>query len=298
MLWSLMIKSLTEIWTGRASLNKAFWLYSVLLYGVVVFGGYFLISRLINQNTFHWNSVAYLAFCVLFFVLLFVGLVRSAGRHIQGGGNVQLASIYQALGLLGGLGIFYLGLDAIQLGTDDYTPLKRPFDASERNSYQFALSEDKRSLHLSGIFDLGATKALRALLQENPNIDRLTLESKGGHIYAARGVAKELEENTLDTHVPTACASACVVVFAAGKKRTLALGAKLGFHQYAFDTHKSLPFKLQDEQQKELDYYLSKGVSQTFVDKVFSVPASELWLPAHDELLQSGLVHEIVLAPK
>ncbi len=238
--------------------------------------------------------MAYLSFCLLFFLFLFVGLVRSAGRHIQRGGNVQLASIYQALGLLGGLGIFYLGLDAIQLGTDDYTPLKRPFDASERASYQYQLSENQQTLHLSGLLNLGATKAFKALLKQHTDISTLSLASEGGHIYAARGVAKVVADNKLNTHVPSHCASACVVVFAAGVKRTLGPNAKLGFHQYAFDTHKSLPFNLQDEQQKELDFYLARGVSPNFVDKVFSVPASQLWQPEHDELLQSGLVHEII----
>ncbi len=287
-------KTLREIWSGNAALTRAFWVHYVLIYSVLVIGGYVVISRWFNTDGFHWSVLGYLVFAALIYIFLFVGLVRSAGRHIKEGGNVQFASVYQALGLIGGLGITYIGLDIIQLGTDDYTPLKHAFDASERQTYTYEVNEAQDTIQLSGILDLGATKALRELVLEYPNIKWLRLVSEGGHIYAARGVAKVVQEYQFDTHVPTSCSSACVVVFAAGKKRTMADGAKLGFHQYAFETSKPLPFNLQDEQQKEVKFYLNRGVRQEFVDKIFSLPCSQLWQPDNDELLQSGLVHEFI----
>ncbi|MFT5260756.1 MAG: hypothetical protein ACI9J2_000149 [Saprospiraceae bacterium] len=290
------MKILHDIRLGRASVHKYFWLYGVLGFLLVIVGGYFVISRLFNPGIFHWSIAAYLLFSVLFYLMLFVGLVRSAGHHIQQGGNVQLASIYQALGLLGALGLFYLSLDAVQLGTEDYTPLSRPYSAVERETYKLGLATNKQTIVIKGIINLGITKSLRRLLDENKTVEKIILQSDGGHIYAARGVAKLILEHQIDTHVDTACSSACVVVFAAGSKRSLAEGGKLGFHQYTFDTGKSLPFNVQDEQQKETIFYLERGVSKTFLDEIFSVPFTQLWQPKAEELLQSGLVHVILPA--
>lgn len=74
-------------------------------------------------------------------------------------------------------------------------------------------------------------KALRNLLRQHKDITVLALESTGGSHYSSVEIGELVFDFGLDTHVPNICESACVTTFLGGTTRTLARGARLGFHQ-------------------------------------------------------------------
>ena len=78
-------------------------------------------------------------------------------------------------------------------------------------------------------------------------IDSLILKGPGGDLDAGYALAGVVLEKGLNVMVPkgTKCASACSLIFSAGKKRSLENGAMLGFH---------LPFVQLDTRDAETDY--------------------------------------------
>ena len=83
---------------------------------------------------------------------------------------------------------------------------------------------------------MGETKAtdvtiLKSYIMQD-KIDGLILKGPGGDLDAGYAIAEVVLKFGLNMTVPknTECASACSLIFSAGKKRTLEEGASLGFH--------------------------------------------------------------------
>lgn len=71
--------------------------------------------------------------------------------------------------------------------------------------------------------------------------------------------------------------------------------AKIGFHQYRFDANYSIiAADPEKEQAKDLAFFRSRGVSDAFLEKVFEQPSNAMWFPEPFELLQAGVVQEIL----
>jgi hypothetical protein len=104
---------------------------------------------------------------------------------------------------------------------------------------------------------MGETKSADALTLEKyiaeKEIGSLILKGPGGDLYAGYQMADVVLEHDLSITIPadTDCASACSLIFAAGKVRIMEAGSRLGFH---------LPFlKLKDKD--DLDRYCEQVAS-------------------------------------
>ncbi len=69
------------------------------------------------------------------------------------------------------------------------------------------------------------------LVMENPSIDTVVVAGAGGVTWAAYEIANKITEFGLTTVARNNCASACTILFLAGKERRLEAGARLGFHR-------------------------------------------------------------------
>ena len=143
---------------------------------------------------------------------------------------------------------------------------------------------------MTGEIRPGLSDALTEILQATPEVERLELESPGGSVSEGLALAELVEKYSLDTAVKTYCASACTMIFVAGRERILNTDAELGFHRCRsvlwFDA-----FLYDDEHNAELaEYFRSKGVSKAFADKVISVPNDDVWYPPLDQLFAAGVV--------
>ena len=156
--------------------------------------------------------------------------------------------------------------------------------------------------------------ALRDILRDNPDIGVLELNSTGGGHYPAMDLAALVIDFELDTHVEDTCESSCVTVYLGGDKRTLARGARLGFHQLSwgassirsyYEDHKDnrdwdTPFDFsewlyedtQTETYTRLAYMIARGVDAEFAVQSIRKPDAGMWFPYRAVLLAAGVVTE------
>lgn len=278
-------------WHGRQPLWRAFWINGVLLRAVIFLGFWalgvaapFTVAMvgcviLVDLMVLTWQSIGY---------------IRTAERHLRGLGSI--------LPLWGGMialgfGVFFVLSQwwALALLTHPYMS-GEPYSEMRSRFYaaQYDLSVEDDALRFSGSVALGATARMQDLLEAHPEVTQITLDSDGGHIFEARGMARLARERGLTTSVPRACSSACTLIFIAGHKRQIAMGAQLGFHGYALEQAARLPgFDIAAEQARDRAFFRAQGVAGDFVDRLHDTPPSEIWFPSQDVLLAAGVVTDL-----
>ncbi len=239
---------------------------------------------------------------VIIFPWQLIGLLRAIEYDYLEHKNSVKTRTLQGVSVLLVLFTLVYGLEVIQ-GAAYYKSqveiYSRPAAGVE---YHLAVSEDQQLLTISGGLDIGITSAVRSLLEDQPQILSVILESHGGQIYEGRGLAKIFAEHGVDTYVYAECSSACVTAYIGGNKRYLGLEGKLGFHQYWVETRKAnriVPFyDLSIEQERDLALFKSRGVEQSFLDRMFDQPASRIWFPDRATLLDAQVIDVSVPAQR
>ncbi|MCI2398259.1 hypothetical protein [Aliiroseovarius subalbicans] len=156
---------------------------------------------------------------------------------------------------------------------------------------RLSLSADGTQLQLDGTIALGTRRRVEAVLHDAPGVGRLDLSSGGGHVHAARNLARFVQQRGLATHVSRDCSSACTLVFMAGHVRSLGPGARLGFHSYHLDVASGLPnVDPAAEMQKDLVFLQAQGLAVEFLQKIPAIPAREMWFPRRDVLVAAGVI--------
>ncbi len=160
---------------------------------------------------------------------------------------------------------------------------------------------------------------LRALLEANPDIAELQLNSGGGSVWAGGEIAWIIADYGLDTVVSGECVSACVDIFLAGKRRRMLLGSKIGFHQrhwapssvenYYTNWHEDegwdTPFEFgswiysdtQTEIYQHLTFMVDQGVEPGFAIKTLRVQPGDEWYPSRLQLIAAGVLRETAEGP-
>lgn len=157
-------------------------------------------------------------------------------------------------------------------------------------------------------------RELRTLLRDNPNIRILEVNSDGGVGPAALEMAVAVTDFNIDTLVTENCASACTLIFLAGENRTLARGARLGFHSgsWARDNMKDYYDEMRESNgwldefafaswayeegvrdfNKNLEFMISRGVDVQLIIRMAYVNFYDVWYPTRDELMKFGVIHQ------
>ncbi len=145
--------------------------------------------------------------------------------------------------------------------------------------------------YFSGQINPFTPQRFKDYLDRNTQLGTLVLESTGGHVYAAREIARLIQQADINTRVDSYCYSSCTLIFASGTKRTAGTRAELGFHGYQYRTGSSAIYdNIESQQHKDTLIFLKQGISQTFIDHIFSAPHNQLWLPDNDETYRLGPV--------
>jgi len=203
-------------------------------------------SYLTNWIELNWPipDNALLVSLIIFWALVLcwqsVGAFRAATVRIKNYGSVS--NYYAVFAIMLACAVFTMASVATQYGEAiDYA--QRAVDEYEapQASFNIRLTHSNQ-LMLTGDIGHGATKKLNSLLAQNPKSTVLVLNSKGGLIAESRGLANTIKEHGLNTHVKERCYSACALAFIAGKQRSLAKDALLGFHQYYLEYDSSMPW--------------------------------------------------------
>jgi hypothetical protein len=151
------------------------------------------------------------------------------------------------------------------------------------------LPVDRGEVRLSGNLDYAAYRGLQASLATGVQVEALVLTSDGGLVYAARAIARLVAENRLGTRVEGRCASACVLVFLAGRPRSKPPEAELGFHGYAEQSNVPI-LNIPAEEARDRATFRAAGVAPAFIDKAFATPPSDMWIPNDAELREGGVL--------
>ena len=221
--------------------------------------------------------------CLLVWQL--VGGWRSAERGLKETGDMFPAlAVYAAM-------LLALAMSLIQATDRVAGFFARPVDMASPGTALLPLSVDGRAILVAGEIGFGLNTALVATVAARPGADTVLLDSAGGNIFAARAMAREIARAGLATRVEGRCFSACTLVFMAGAPRGLGASGRLGFHGYAFDSAMRVQtFDVAREEARDRDWLASRGVGAAFLDRVFSIPPSELWQPGRAELLAAGVI--------
>ncbi len=151
------------------------------------------------------------------------------------------------------------------------------------------LKVDGQIAYLTGPIDFDTYEAMKKTLTLSPPPTVLQLNSSGGRIGAARGVARLVREAGLATHVDGTCASACTLIFAAGPRRTMSGNARIGFHGYRLNSNVAT-LNASEEQDRDKAAFIAQGVDATFLDRALAIAHDDMWFPSTAELKNAGVL--------
>src|SRR6266446_8755693 len=125
-------------------------------------------------------------------------------------------------------------------------------------------------LEYAGGITFGATDEVRNLLDADPAIHVIHINSQGGRVAEARKLRDLIRERRLVTYTASACASACTIAFMGGIQRYVAPGAKLGFHRGSFPGLTDQ--QLDDDDDIDRQSLIAAGVPAWFANRAYSTP--------------------------
>ena len=176
---------------------------------------------------------------------------------------------------------------------------------------EYTLTIDGSDLIFEGSIESGLYNDMKELLIANPAIKRLVINSTGGLEETATYVADLIIDFDLNTH-SLGCDSSCTILLAAGNKRTLQRGYKIGFHRSywsagsledyyntyndeyddVFDFTSWVYDDTQDWVFKKMKYYIERGVDPLFIIKTLRAKSEGMWYPRRKELLDANFITE------
>lgn len=281
-------------WRGRHPLSRTFWINFLIPFVLIAMVEPWIRPSAGGGTAAH-GVLAALYVLIAHAVVLpwqVVGLWRSSRRHLQERGELVPVTFAQGIVLIALVTAAGATTTTVQrifgfgIGAADDAAAPSP-------RYVLDIIAGDRTVLIEGPFDTGISRDLKALLAETAEVDTIVLNSDGGRVFEARGVAGQIAENGLDTLVVDRCRSACTIAFIAGSTRRLGARAKIGFHSYRMDAALAFSNPL-DEQEKDKAFFLRQGVQADFVDRVFAVPHEDMWHPDVDQLMRARVVHGVV----
>lgn len=289
-----MLTYIKQHWRGGNSLAQAFWVNLVILFVVLGLVEQFLFPPYIKDERV--VTVAVIVYFIVVKLIVYpwqvVGVLRACDLRIKSGSGRSWATAAQ-IALVMSLAITLVAT------IETYQKLqvfKRNLELEAMilpgPEYSLDLVKQGKLIHLQGPFQIGITDRVAQLIERNPAITGIILDSEGGQIYEGRGLARIITKHRLRTFSLDECLSSCTTAFIAGTTRTLGTNARLGFHQYK--TYSIIPsIDVDNEQAKDMAIFVKQGVSPRFLEKIFAQPPESMWWPDIDELLDAGVVQQI-----
>lgn len=275
-----MRKYVTDHWNGQLG-------FGLTLF-VNLIGISFIVASVAIEAWPNWATIIGLITILSLLVWQVVGGLRCANtlqKEQSGGSNAWgvYIGVFVAICLVG-----FQTLDVIAQRYFIEPEFKTIFGNDD-----FTVHFKGQTVYLGGEVNYLMYHALLLILNQQKDVKMISLDSHGGIVFAARSIAKMIEENQLATHVERQCFSACTMVFAAGQQRTVSERAEVGFHGYSFD----MPYRFQtvdpvEEQEKDQAYLLGRGIDAAFLDRAFGTSSKTIWKPTHIELYHAGFTTE------
>ena len=277
-------------WRGHISLATSWFLVGGLLstglVGILSVGVVAIENSTTSLQLVAAAWLAFFAFFVAIRVWATVGIWRSAGFHEARGGRPFWASLARFLLVLGVLATLAqarnYGLQVAEYGqlATGHDPIGSLPKLTKQDSAQ--------EIKLDGLLVLGTAAHVEQMAAGMPKLRAIQLESLGGRIFEAQRLADFVRARGLATRVESHCESACTLVLLAGKDRTAAMGARVGFHQPDFPglTEADRQTAISSNSQQ----YIEAGIDRDFVAQMMQTPPAQMWYPTHQELIEAGVI--------
>jgi hypothetical protein len=139
-----------------------------------------------------------------------------------------------------------------------------------------------------GTITWGGAGDLRKVLDDNPQIRVVHLNSPGGRLGEAETIRNLIRQRGLTTYTSGTCMSACTIAFLGGRERWIGEEARLGFHQGQIP---GISWAMKDELIKGMgDVYRRTGISEAFISQILEASSGDIWYPKVAQLLQAGVI--------
>lgn len=159
----------------------------------------------------------------------------------------------------------------------------------------FSISADAqaRTITIEGPIGFDLIERFRRVRAEHPEAETLVLDSPGGWIWAARGVAAQLAGTRLRTAlVREQCASACTLIFEQAPHRVLERGAHLGFHAGRNDLREGLG-DVEEANRQMAELLARRDIPRSVIDRINQTPNAQMWWPSAPELFSDHLIDAV-----
>lgn len=279
-------------WRGEQSLVRSYWINNFLVATPLAM----VLSGLMSWISVKGDSLQVSAIVLLLGMPLLlaldtwckIGAWRSASNYLRDQGSLLwgwLARIFLALGVLQLLLFTCLGFLP---DVGEFWQMARGIDPL--GQAKFSISADGRSLRLDGVIGMGDGERLRALLDSEAarDLKRVELASPGGRVREAERMAAALKQHGHESRAVGTCASACTLVFLAGKPRQLTPTGQLGFHRASTGTYNPVFEELANQQLAST--YRDLGLPQSMIDTTLRTPSHSMWFVPREELLAHALI--------
>jgi hypothetical protein len=149
-----------------------------------------------------------------------------------------------------------------------------------------------REIALGGPIGFGTTERIRGRLALYPHAAVLRLTSPGGRVTEGRKLRDLVASRGMVTYADGECMSACTLVFVAGRQRVLNdESGVIGFHQYGLPGVPSSAWV--DGYADDETFAINAGVEREFATRMFTLSNTDMWKPAHEELVASKFVTKL-----
>jgi len=275
---------LWRCWTGEFSLGRIFWTGVIAIILVLGFFGYVVprITVLLPKPYPPLGVlIAGLLFCPFpFLIPVWIVLLWRAG---WGSGNPRKISSSLAIVVSCLLSLPVIALAHI-LTPFMVEAFSETLDDPQKGPRGVQVSSRDKSVLVYGYLSHSVARDLAAALDSDPSIRLVELNSLGGRSDASDEMADLIQSRGLDTRVSAKCASACTVLFLAGRRRFMRTGALFGFH--AASAFNGIIGREDTERMRQRA--TAAGVASWFVARAYQ--GRKVWVPSSVELTEAGVV--------
>ncbi|MCJ7481583.1 MAG: GYF domain-containing protein [Thermodesulfovibrionales bacterium] len=278
-------------WHGDLSLPISFWVNGVflnlLLLSLIKFVPW---NNMVNVSPKIYSIIVILLWFFLAPISIWqlIGIWNSSSSYIKSGKSKFTGNFVKFIIILNLLNLYST------FAKTGIPQVKEYFNIAIGNDlfgdYQIRVLRDASELEIYGPITFGLSDDVRKILNAHPSIKIIHLNSIGGRVFEARKLRDLIYARNLSTYTSSGCSSACTLAFMGGHKRLIAKNAYLGFHQYGFPGLQQPDFN--NEYNKDKQDWRNRGVSESFIEKAYTTPNSEMWKPSHKELLDANFITE------
>jgi len=154
--------------------------------------------------------------------------------------------------------------------------------------YQLKLVRGGTELAIDGAMGIGLSDQVAQLLDRNPLVQSLQLNSLGGSAYESRKLRDLIAQRKLATSTSQGCHGECTLAYLAGEPRRIGDQANLRFYRSA---QPGMPeWALWRDYERDRRDWLARGVPLAFADQALTARDTEGWQPSRSELIAAHIV--------